>query len=728
MKPTRSSSMIDRKQSRAARKSSSLRILDLSDLIGGWGPFQWNIFMFDITVQLATMSNVITMSFMAPKVDFYCNDYHSLFNSSLTTPAPNPLILPAINHKTPGFMKCYWKTPDVNGTEEVCSSFTYDTRFFGRTLTADFDLVCDRHHLPSVSQALYVLGYFIASFLAGHMADRYGRLPVLWTSVFVELIAGVSCALAFSMWFFMASRFILGISVYAKFMTAYTLVMEVAGPKERSVFGPLTRMGRSIGIIVLTVIAYFLRDYTYIQLAVTLPQVIWLYWLTNIKESPRWLLCRGKIDEAVAVIEDAVKTNGIDLMETLKVKDIRKEVVKMYDAIQLQKVILQRISAASEVKAESNAESNTGDNRQPKTLSFISLFKTPVMRKNSIIMCFNWFITVFIYYALSLNVQDLGGNIYVNFLISGLVEIPSIILCIYALKKAGRRTILASSMLVLFVASVASIPFFFIEFSGSVPTRVSLAMIGKFAATIAFSVNYLYSTEIYPTEIRQIGLGVNSATSRLGSMLSPFIKELNEFTHVSVSMTVFGITSLLNAFLVMLLPETKGQTIPDTIEQVESRGRMSDSNENGGYDKDFFHKELQSAMMKKNQEEKQRLSVCNVASNATTPVTRERDHVSFSVNPLSLKNLDDNDDESAREASSDVVINQDVNQYHQVHLQPRSLRGSCSYGKNTRILDRNGNVLHASDPNDDTCVTIVVGGDALHEGSCCATSTTSTRL
>ena len=83
--------------------------------------------------------------------------------------------------------------------------------------------------------------------------------------------------------------------------------------------------------------------------------------------------------------------------------------------------------------------------------------------------------------------------------------------------------------------------------------------------------NYLYSTEIYPTEVRQIGLGVNSAVSRVGSMLSPFVKELNDMTHVSVSMGLFASAALVNTFLVLLLPETRGKDIPDTIDQIESK-------------------------------------------------------------------------------------------------------------------------------------------------------------
>lgn len=87
--------------------------------------------------------------------------------------------------------------------------------------------------------------------------------------------------------------------------------------------------------------------------------------------------------------------------------------------------------------------------------------------------------------------------------------------------------------------------------------------------------NYLYSTEIYPTEVRQIGLGVNSAVSRVGSMLSPFVKELNEMTHVSVSMGLFASIALVNTFLVLLLPETRGKDISDTIHQIELKSSLA---------------------------------------------------------------------------------------------------------------------------------------------------------
>lgn len=443
---------------------SQSHTVTVGDLIGGWGAFQWNIFIFDITVQMSTMANILSMSFMAPKVTFHCLDDTRLPHNTSVTGFVESLASSSSLSSSPSsslsqyMSSCTVYNPQMNETSS-CSSFSIDTSTFGTTLTSEYSLICDRTYLASTAQALYVAGYFVASFLAGWASDRYGRSPVLWASVLGELIAGIACSFTFSMWFFMLCRFILGIAVYAKFLTAYTMVIEVAGSHERTIYGPLTRMGRSIGTIVITILAYYVRSFRQLHLLITLPGVLWLYWLTKIPESPRWLIMKGRIDEATQVILKAAQVNGIDLSEN-GIDDVHEEVHKMYTNI---------VSSSG----------NTNGDAKLKSKSAVDLFRTPVMRRNSIVMCFNWFVIVFIYYSLSLNVQDLGGNMYVNFFISGVVEFPSILLCIYALRVAGRRSILALSCALLFVSASISIPFFLLDFEGSVSTRVALVMLGK---------------------------------------------------------------------------------------------------------------------------------------------------------------------------------------------------------------------------------------------------------
>lgn len=70
----------------------------------------------------------------------------------------------------------------------------------------------------------------------------------------------------------------MAVSVYTKFLTAFTLVMEVTGSNHRSTYGTLARGGKPIGYVLVPVIAYFTRDFRLLQLAITLPQLVWLYW------------------------------------------------------------------------------------------------------------------------------------------------------------------------------------------------------------------------------------------------------------------------------------------------------------------------------------------------------------------------------------------------------------------------------------------------------------------
>ena len=64
------------------------------------------------------------------------------------------------------------------------------------------------------------------------------------------------------------------------------------------------------------------------------------------------------------------------------------------------------------------------------------------------------------YYGLSLNTGALSGSIYTNTLISGAVEIPSLIICIFLLnwKLCGRRLTSSGTFLVAGLSSIITIP------------------------------------------------------------------------------------------------------------------------------------------------------------------------------------------------------------------------------------------------------------------------------
>ncbi|NXX96305.1 S22AD protein, partial [Centropus bengalensis] len=89
-----------------------------------------------------------------------------------------------------------------------------------------------------------------------------------------------------------------------------------------------------------------------------------------------------------------------------------------------------------------------------------------------------------------------------------------------------------------------------------------LAIIGKFTATASFSTTYVYSAELFPTVVRQTGVGLCSMSARLAGILAPLIRLLDQY-HRAIPMAIFGSAPVLAGLLCFLLPETRGVDLAD---------------------------------------------------------------------------------------------------------------------------------------------------------------------
>ena len=146
------------------------------------------------------------------------------------------------------------------------------------------------------------------------------------------------------------------------------------------------------------------------------------------------------------------------------------------------------------------------------------------------------------YYGLSLNTGSLSGNIFWNSFISGAVEIPANLICIFTMMYLGRKPTLVGAFLIGGVSIFLCIPF--LGDDGTLPYKLhpwlvlmsllspdladvvtSLTMIGKAAITGSFSVIYVYTAELFPTPVRHIAVGSSSMMARVGAMIAPFFGE-----------------------------------------------------------------------------------------------------------------------------------------------------------------------------------------------------------
>lgn len=231
----------------------------------------------------------------------------------------------------------------------------------------------------------------------------------------------------------------------------------------------MVMMFLSSGFILIGCIAYVIHDWRYLQLAISLPSLIFLGYWWIIPESTRWLLAHNRNEEAVRIVSKVAKANKLTIPNEILLK----------------------------------LKSNETTDKTHESPSLLALFKTPYLRFKSILIFFNWLIISGTYYGLSWSTKNLGGDVYVNFMISGLVEFPACIFLIFTLNRWGRKLILSGSMIFGGFCLLASL---------IIPKSlnwliITFAMLGKMSLTAAYGAVYISSAEQFPTVIRNVALG-----------------------------------------------------------------------------------------------------------------------------------------------------------------------------------------------------------------------------
>lgn len=508
--------------------------VELTSIIGAYGPFQRIVFLFAITISMFGAYHNLIITAVAPKIDHWCARPPGYEN--LTNDEWKKLAIPTETRQgQERYSQCQMRDLDTNATVS-CGSWEYDHTNYKSTIVDEWDLVCSRSWLVSLSQSVYMAGYMTSMIIFGQLSDRIGRRTVICIALSILLTAGFSTLLSQSFIAFISLRYFVSLGVSGVGATSFVLLMEVVGPSTRSFFGLAYEFGWATGYLVLALVAYLIKSWFYVQLVAMVGALVLIvgYWV--LPESPRWLMANKKFPQAHKLIFDAVERNDKDKEEAeIKFDLLKKEFEK----------------------------------EQPKNVfgkvTVFDLLKRPVLRKRTLILYFCWFVNSFTYYAMSLNTNDLGGNPYLNFAIAGAVEFPAYAISIVIIQKMGRRLSQSGCMLLAGIACILTM--FFSD--RTLWVKITFAMIGKFLITASYGILYVYSAEIFPTVVRNVGVGSSSTIARFGAIIAPFVKELGHATHENVPFGVYGGICILSGLTVLCLPETRGAQLPDTLVEGE---------------------------------------------------------------------------------------------------------------------------------------------------------------
>nr|XP_015219991.1 PREDICTED: solute carrier family 22 member 15 isoform X2 [Lepisosteus oculatus] len=404
------------------------------------------------------------------------------------------------------------------------------------SIISEWYLIGDAAYKVSLASSLYFVGVLVGAITFGQLSDRYGRKKLYLAGLAFDIVFGVSSGLVPTYQLFAASRLLVGIMNGGMSLVAFVLLNEYVGTSYWSITGTLGSFFFAVGIVLYAVIGYFVHSWRLLALLANLLAVLVFFLSLFIPESPRWLYSQGRLSEAENVFFLISKWN-----RNLKCS----------------------ISLTPPPKSKKEHKA-----------SALDLFYHRVLLQRTLIMMYTWFVCSLVYYGLTLNVGNMDGNIYVNLGLSGVAELPSYPVCLYLISRkwSGRRKSLAGFLLLggLACLIIAYVPEKQETGLFAVVNKLTLSLFGKMVISSAFNIVYIYSSELYPTVVRNIGMGVCSTASRVGGILAPFIPSL-ESIQWALPFFVFGAAGLSAGLLSLLLPETLQKRLPETISDLGER-------------------------------------------------------------------------------------------------------------------------------------------------------------
>ncbi|XP_073351574.1 solute carrier family 22 member 13 isoform X1 [Pagrus major] len=408
------------------------------------------------------------------------------------------------------------------------------------TESGNGDSVCGWTDLLSYGQTLYMVGLLLGSLVGGAISDRYGKRPVLLVCVCLHAVCGLVPAVLPQPHLFLAIRCLTGVCCCCINICSFSLVVEWTLPAARLWPPAFLPFCFSLGTMGGAPLAWLSPTWRQLHLSLALPQLVCLPLFLSIPESPRWLLLKRRTDAL-----DSYRRNSpadkhcLDLLLDSAWSDLQKAT-----------------EAQEEPPPGGHAPSDIMHLRHPTVL--LRLF----------IMSYLSAASALTYFGICMNIGSFGVGVYSAQFFSGLSEAPCLLI---PLVRLGRRPL---SVLALFLSGAACFLSLLLSRYNAEPVLVmSLALLGKLCILAAIFISILYSIELFPTVVRQRCVSLVNLCFRLGCLVNSLVPPNPNGAISLAAMVVYSSGPIVGCSLCLLLPETSGVPLPDSVEDCDRQPR-----------------------------------------------------------------------------------------------------------------------------------------------------------
>jgi SP family arabinose:H+ symporter-like MFS transporter len=381
-------------------------------------------------------------------------------------------------------------------------------------------------------------------FLAGKVGDHYGRKKVLMMAALLFFVSAVGSATSHVLIFFLIARILGGLAVGVASILSPMYIAELAPAKYRGTLVSLNQLAIVIGILVAFFSNYLLvgtgeNNWRWMLLVMAAPAILLFFSLFMVPESPRWLVARGRTDEALQVL---IKTSGKE--------SARLELAEI------------------ELTLTKHEDSTFRDLLAPKI--------RPLLNIGIILAVFQQItgINTIMYYAPKIfaNVGQSNDSALMQTILIGGTNLIFTLVALVLIDRFGRKLLIqiGSLGMMLMLAGLSAL-FFTNHTSGVLVLIFILGYIAFFAASLGPAL-WVVAAELFPNRLRSKGMSVAIVSLWIACTIVTIVFPIMlEKLSGGITFLIFALICLANLLYVLkYVPETKGKTLEELEKQFAS--------------------------------------------------------------------------------------------------------------------------------------------------------------
>jgi len=449
--------------------------------------------------------------------------------------------------------------------------FGYDTGVINGALPYMAKALSLNSYTEGLIASSLLFGAALGAVFGGRLSDYMGRRKNILYLAVLFFISTIGCTLAPNISAMISFRFLLGLAVGGASVAVPTYLAEISPAERRGRMVTKNELmivgGQLLAFIFNAILGNTMGDsshvWRYMLAIAALPAIILFFGMIKVPESPRWLVSKGKKEEALRVLR--------------KIRDEKQAKLELSE-------IEANLAEESGMKRATFKDLNVPWIRR---IVFIGIGVGVVSQATGV--------NSIMYYGTQI-LRDAGfetsaaliGNIS-----NGAISVLATLVGIWLLGKIGRRpmmlTGLAGTTTVLLLIGVFSLT---LEGSAALP-YVMLTLTVTFLAFMQGAIGpvlWVTLSEIFPLRLRGLGMGISVfflwITNFVIGLMFPILLDKIGLSTTFFIFAVLGFISII--FVNKCLPETKGRT----LEELEHYFRNNDNQDTKEYTNESSYREI----------------------------------------------------------------------------------------------------------------------------------------